>query len=91
MTPSLGGLSVPCMKNGRFTSSGLVILALTAVVSLAAGHLTDLGEQLFGSGPVSTPALVGDVLGLIACGISAWYGWRYISRARGCRSGAATR
>ena len=79
------------MKNGRLTSSGLVILALTAVVSLAAGHLTDLGEQLLGSGPVSTLALVGDVLGLVACGISAWYGWRYISRSKGCRGGAITR
>jgi hypothetical protein len=79
------------MKNGRFTSSGLVVVALTAVVSLATGHLTDLGAQLLGSGPASTPALLGDVAGLIACGISAWYGRRYISRSQGCRRGAATR
>jgi TRAP-type C4-dicarboxylate transport system permease small subunit len=91
MTGSLGGRSVFIMKNGRFTSPGLVILALTAVVSLAAGHLTDLGEQLLGSGPVSTFALVGDVLGLIACGISAWFGWRYIARSRTAEAPPATR
>jgi hypothetical protein len=91
MTRSLGGRSVFVMKNARLTSTGLVILALTGVVSLAAGHLTDLGEQLLGSGPVSTLALVGDVLGLITCAISAWYGWRYIARSKGCRGPAATR
>jgi hypothetical protein len=91
MTHAFGARSVLSMKNARLTSSGFVILALTAVVSLAAGHLTDLGEQLLGSGPVSTPALIGDVLGLIACCISAAYGWRYISRPKGCRRGAATR
>jgi hypothetical protein len=91
MTCLSGGRSVLAMKNARFTSTGLVILALTGVVSLAAGHLTDLGEQLLGSGPISTPALIGDVVGLITCGISAWYGWRYIARSQGCRGGAATR
>ena len=72
------------MKNARLISSGLVILALTGVVSLATGHLVDLGEQLLGSGPVSTLALVGDVVGLITCAISAWFGWRYIARTQSC-------
>jgi hypothetical protein len=90
MTHAFGGRTVLSMKNARLTSSGLIILALTAVVSLAAGHLTDLGEQLLGSGPVSTPALIGDVAGLVACGISAAYGWRYTRRSQGCRGGAAT-
>jgi hypothetical protein len=59
------------MRNGRLTSDGLIIVALTAVFSLAAGHLTDLGAQVLGSGEPSTLVLVGDVAGLIACAISA--------------------
>ena len=84
MTFALHGPSVVVMKNARFTSSGLVILALTAAISLAVGHLTGLGEQPLGSGPVSTPALIGNVVGLITCGISALFGWRYIARSQSC-------
>jgi hypothetical protein len=54
------------------------------VVSLASGHLVDLGEQLLGSGPPSTPALLGDAAGLIACAVSAWFGVRALSRMRTC-------
>jgi hypothetical protein len=55
------------MTNGRLTPNGLIIIALTAVFSLAAAHLTDLGTRMLGSGAASTPALIGDVLGLLAC------------------------
>jgi hypothetical protein len=72
------------MRNGRLTSNGLIIIALTAVFSLAAGHLTDLGAQLLGSGPASTPALIGDGAGLIACALSARYGLRHLSRSSTC-------
>ena len=84
MTQRGGALSVVTMKNFRFTSANLVLLALTAVVSLAAGHLTDLGDQLLGSGSPSTPALTGDVVGLIACAISVRYGMRHLARSRRC-------
>ena len=72
------------MRNGRFTPNGLLIIALTAVFSLAAAHLTELGSQLIGPGAPSTPALVGDVAGLIACTISARYGLRHLSRSKAC-------
>ena len=49
------------MKNGRLTRNRLIILALSAVLALAVGHLTDLGTQLLGSGTPSTPVLLGDV------------------------------
>jgi hypothetical protein len=84
MTPRVGGPSVSQMKNRIITPYGLIILALTAVVSLASGHLVDLGEQLLGSGPPSTPALLGDAAGLIACAVSAWFGVRALSRMRTC-------
>jgi hypothetical protein len=54
------------------------------VFSLAAGRLTDLGAQLLASGPASTPALIGDGAGLIACALSALYGLRRLSRSRVC-------
>jgi hypothetical protein len=72
------------MRNGRLTPNGLIIIALTAVFSLAAGHLTDVGAQILGSGPASTAALVGDVAGLIACAASARFGLRHLSRSRAC-------
>jgi hypothetical protein len=84
MTPGIGGPSVTRMRNGRLTPNGLIILALTAVFSLAAGHLTDLGAQILGSGPASTPALVGDAAGLLACAVSARFGLRHLSRCHTC-------
>jgi hypothetical protein len=72
------------MRNGCLTSNGLIIIALTAVFSLAAGHLTDLGAQALGSGGPSTLVLVGDVAGLIGCAISARYGLRQLSRSSIC-------
>jgi hypothetical protein len=72
------------MKKRLITPYSLIILALTAVFSLASGHLVDLGEQLLGSGPPSTLALVGDTVGLIACAVSAWFGVRALSRTRTC-------
>jgi hypothetical protein len=84
MTPGAGGRSVIVMRNGRLTPNAMIVVALTAVFSLAAGHLTDLGAQILGSGAPSTFALVGDVAGLIACAISAVYGLRHLSRSRAC-------
>jgi hypothetical protein len=84
MTPHRARHSVIDMKNGRITPDGLLILALTAVFSLAVGQLTDLGTQVLGSGPASTPALAGDVAGLIACAVSAHFGLRRVLRRRAC-------
>jgi hypothetical protein len=84
MTPGPGARSVIVMRNGRLTPNTMIVIALTAVFSLAAGHLTDLGAQILGSGAPSTPALVGDVAGLIACAISAAYGLHRLSRSRTC-------
>lgn len=67
------------MKNGCFTHNALVVVALTAVVSLAAAHLVGLGDQVLGSGPTSTFALVGNIAGLIACAASAWFGVRQLA------------
>jgi hypothetical protein len=84
MTLGTGARTVIVMKNGRISPNTLIIVALTAVVSLAAGHLVDLGTQVLGSGPASTPALIGDIAGLAACAISARFGWRHIGRSRAC-------
>jgi hypothetical protein len=84
MTPQGDGPGVTVMRNGRLTPNGLIIIALTAVFSLAAGHLTDLGARLLGSGAPPTLAVIGDVGGLIARAISALYGLRGPSRARTC-------
>jgi hypothetical protein len=86
MTQAAAARSVVAMKNGRLTSNGLVIIALTAVVSLATGHLVDLGNQMLGSGPASTFALVGDFAGLVGCAVSAWLGVRYLTRSHACRT-----
>jgi hypothetical protein len=80
MTPSLGTLSVIVMRNGRLTTNALIGIALTAVFSLAAGHVIDLGGQVLGSGQPSTLALVGDIAGLLACGASAWFGLHHLCR-----------
>jgi hypothetical protein len=66
------------------TSHNLIVLAFTAVISLASAHLVDLGSQILGSGPASTPALIGDIAGLICCAISAAYGLRRVRGARAC-------
>jgi hypothetical protein len=84
MTRRLAAPSVIVMRNGRLTTNVLIGIALTAVFSLAAGHLVDLGNQIFDSGPVSTLALVGDTLGLITCAVSAWFGLRYLCRPHDC-------
>lgn len=84
MTRCTGARSVIVMRNGRLTPNGLIVIALTAVFSLAAGHLIDLGAQILGSGPTSTLALVGDTAGLIACAISALFGLRHLSRSQAC-------
>jgi hypothetical protein len=80
MTPDAAAPSVIVMRNRRITPNVLIGIALTAVFSLAAGHLVDLGSQVLGSGPSSTPALVGDIAGLLACGASAWFGLRHLCR-----------
>jgi len=84
MTLGTDAHSVVVMRNGRLTPNGLIVLALTAVVSLAAGHLVDIGAQAFGSGPASTLALVGDIAGLIACAVSARFGLRRLLRSQVC-------
>jgi hypothetical protein len=84
MTPAGAGRSVLVMKNGRFTPNTLIVIALTAVVSLTAAHLVGLGEQILGSGPTSTFALVGNIAGLVACAGSAWFGVRRLSYSRAC-------
>jgi hypothetical protein len=84
MTLGAGGPNFNVMRNRALTSNGLIVIALTAVFSLAAGHLADLGAQLLGAGPALTPVLIGDGAGLIACALSALYGLRGLSRARTC-------
>jgi hypothetical protein len=84
MTPSVGGRSVIVMKNGSFTPTILIGIALTAAVSLTAAHLVGLGDQILGSGPTSTFALVGNIVGLITCAASAWFGVRRLSYSRTC-------
>jgi hypothetical protein len=84
MTHRRGAHILIAMRNGRLTSNGLIVIALTAVFSLTAGHLIDLGTQILGSGPASTLALVGDVAGLIACAISARFGLRHLFRSQTC-------
>jgi hypothetical protein len=72
------------MRNGRLTTNALIGIALTAVFSLTAGHLVDLGSQVLGTGPASTPAVVGDIAGLLACGASAWFGLRRLCPPHDC-------
>jgi hypothetical protein len=84
MTPRTGVRSVIVMKNRRLATHALIGLALTAVFSLAAGHLIDLGGQVLGSGHASTLDLLGDTAGLIACATSAWYGLRHFSGSHAC-------
>jgi hypothetical protein len=59
-------------------SRNLTVVLLTAVVSLTAAHLVDLGAMTFGSGPVSTWAVIGNLAGLAACAASAWFGARRV-------------
>jgi hypothetical protein len=84
MTLGPGAPTVIVMRNGRLTTNALIGIALTAVFSLAAGHLVDLGGQLLGPGHASTPALVGDIAGLVACAASAWFGLRHLCRPHEC-------
>jgi hypothetical protein len=84
MTHRAGVRSVIVMRNRRLATHALIGLALTAVFSLAAGHLIDFGDQVLGSGHASTLDLVGDTAGLIACATSAWYGLRHFSTSHAC-------
>ena len=84
MTRCPAAPNVIVMRNGRLTPNGLIVIALTVVFSLTAGHLVDLGAQILGSGPTSTLALVGDIAGLIACAVSARFGLRHLSRSQAC-------
>jgi hypothetical protein len=59
-------------------SRNLAVVLLTAVVSLTIAHLVDLGTMTFGSGPVSTWAIVGNLVGLATCAASAWFGTRRV-------------
>jgi hypothetical protein len=61
-------------------SKNLTIVLLTGVFSLTVAHLIDLGNLTFGSGPVSTWAVVGDLAGLVGCAASAWFGVRRLQR-----------
>lgn len=88
MTPRAGAPSVIAMRNKRLSTHTLIAVALTAVFSLAAAHLVDLGSQVLGSGGPSAPALVGDAVGLVACAVSAWYGLRRLRRPHVCGSAA---
>jgi hypothetical protein len=73
---------VPDMMKRLYISRNLTVVLLTAVVSLAAAHLVDLGTMTFGSGPVSTWAVIGNLAGLAACAASAWFGARRLSLSR---------
>lgn len=70
------------MKNRLLSPPNLIVLALSAVVSLAVGHLVSLAGQLVGPGPVSTLVVLGDLASLAACAGSAWLGVRALRRLR---------
>jgi hypothetical protein len=72
------------MRNRRLTTHALIGITLTAVFSLAATHLVDLGSQVSGSGHASTLDLVGDIAGLVACAVSARFGIHHLSRSQAC-------
>jgi hypothetical protein len=59
--------------------------ALGGLVSLTIAQATDLGYQTLGNGPGSTAPIIGDAIGLLACGIAAVVAFRQI------RGGALTR
>ena len=69
---------MPDMMKRLCISRNLTVVLLTAVVSLTAAHLVDLGTMTFGSGPVSTWAVIGNLAGLAACTASAWFGARRV-------------
>jgi hypothetical protein len=70
------------MKNKLLSRRNLIVLALSAVVSLAVGHLISLGTQVLGTGPASTLVVIGDLAGLAAYVGSAWLGVRGLRRLR---------
>lgn len=82
MTVPSARRSLVVMRDRLRTSRNLIIVALTAVVSLAAAHATDLAAQLLGSGPASGWAIAGNLAGLAACAGSAWLGVRGLRRLR---------
>ncbi len=83
MTPAPGAPSLADMNKRRWLSHLLIALTCTAVVSLVIGDSIDLGTQLLGAGPASTPAIVGDLAALFACAASVTLGVRFGSR-RAC-------
>jgi hypothetical protein len=83
MTQRAVAPSVMVMKR-HLTPHNLIILALTAVFSLAFAHMVDLGSQLLGAEPASTLALIGDAAGLLACALSARLGLRHLHGAWTC-------
>jgi hypothetical protein len=70
--------------NKHLTPRNLIVLALTVVFSLACAQAIDLGSQFLGSGPASTPALIGDAAGLLGCALSARFGLRRLHRVQAC-------
>jgi hypothetical protein len=83
MTSPAAGRSFVVMTNERCTFNILVPLAFSAAISLMLGQLIDLSIQLFGSGSISTPSLIGGLAGVAGCALSIWAGFRRISRGRG--------
>jgi hypothetical protein len=68
----------------HLTPHNLIVLALTAVFSLACTQAVELGSQILGSGTASTPALIGDAAGVLGCALSARFGLRRLYRAQTC-------
>lgn len=64
----------------HLTPYNLIVLALTAVFSLAYAQAIDLGSQILGSGTAPTPALIGEAAGLLGCALSARLGFRRLHR-----------
>jgi hypothetical protein len=72
------------IKNCTTHTRWIAPLTFTAAISLALGHAVELGEQTLGSGPASTAALVGNLVGLIACAASVGFGLRRVRRSNIC-------
>lgn len=61
------------MRKLRLPLDGLpLLLALTAVVSVMIAGGVDLGRQLHGPGHWSLVSILGDLIVLLGCLISAW-------------------
>jgi hypothetical protein len=73
------------MKTRRLPHKILVPLLLSAAASLLLAHLIDLGLQLFGSAPVSTLAVIGNLAGLATCALAVAVGWTRGPRSPACQ------